>query len=129
MAGIPVTHRGLASAFVVVRGHAPAAYGPVLSNLPPGAATVVVLMGLAHRCAIAELLVARGWKASTPAAVVQGATHLEQTSWTGTLGRLGEAVADGSESAGVLVIGEVVSLASALNASATANQERWALST
>src|SRR4029078_2020760 len=31
LAGIPVTHRGLASAFVVVSGHAPVAFVPVLT--------------------------------------------------------------------------------------------------
>src|SRR6267378_334608 len=37
MAGIPVTHRGLSTGFVVVSGHAEEAYAPVLSSLPPGA--------------------------------------------------------------------------------------------
>ena len=46
LAGIPVTHRGVAAAFVVVSGHAPAAYEPVLATLGPHTATVVVLMGL-----------------------------------------------------------------------------------
>ena len=46
LAGIPVTHRGLASAFVVLSGHAASAYGPVIDGLNPGAVTVVVLMGL-----------------------------------------------------------------------------------
>ena len=32
LAGIPVTHRGLASAFVVVSGHAEAAWRPVLDG-------------------------------------------------------------------------------------------------
>src|SRR3954467_2730710 len=34
MAGIPVTHRGLSTAFVVVSGHAEEAYAPLLSRLP-----------------------------------------------------------------------------------------------
>ena len=36
LAGIPVTHRGLASAFVVVSGHAESAWRPVLDGLAPG---------------------------------------------------------------------------------------------
>ncbi len=36
LAGIPVTHRGLASAFVVVSGHAESACRPVLEGLAPG---------------------------------------------------------------------------------------------
>ena len=46
LSGIPVTHRGLASAFVVVSGHAEDAYGPVLRSLEPGAATLVILSTL-----------------------------------------------------------------------------------
>jgi len=46
LAGIPVTHRGLASAFVVVSGHAEEAYHPVLESLAPGSATLVILMGM-----------------------------------------------------------------------------------
>ena len=61
LAGIPVTHRGLASGFVVVSGHAESAYAPVLGSLAPASATVVVLMGLANRAAIAKALLAAGW--------------------------------------------------------------------
>ena len=40
LAGIPVTHRGLASAFTVISGHGPeAAWQPVLSGLPPNGLT------------------------------------------------------------------------------------------
>mgnify|MGYP001615792961 CR=1 FL=1 len=45
-AGIPLTHRGIASGFLVVSGHDPGAYAPVLEALPPGSLTVVILMGL-----------------------------------------------------------------------------------
>src|SRR3954452_11417212 len=61
LAGIPVTHRGLASAFVVVSGHAESAYRPVLGSVAPGSATLVVLMGLATRPAIAHALREAGW--------------------------------------------------------------------
>ena len=56
LAGIPVTHRGLSSGFVVVSGHAEDAYRPVLESLAPHSATVVVMMGLGRIDAIAELL-------------------------------------------------------------------------
>ena len=46
LAGIPVTHRGMASGFVVVSGHAEDAYRPMLESLAPHSATVVVMMGL-----------------------------------------------------------------------------------
>ena len=66
----PVTHRGLASAFVVVSGHAASAFEPVLRSLEPGSATIVVMMGLANRAEIARALMTAGWSRSTPAAIV-----------------------------------------------------------
>src|SRR4030095_15658420 len=69
LSGIPVTHRGLASGFAVVSGHAEAAYRPVLESVAPGSLTLVILMGLASRAAIARVLISRGWPAATPAAL------------------------------------------------------------
>lgn len=109
LAGIPVTHRGVASAFVVVSGHAAEAYGPVLDGVAPGAATVVVLMGVRTRGAIAARLCARGWPADTAAAIVYGASHAGGTTWRGTLADLG-APQPASDLAAVLVIGAVVEL-------------------
>src|SRR5512144_2427888 len=56
LAGIPVTHRGVASGFVVVPGHAEATWRPLLAGIAPGSMTVVVLMGLAARARIAAAL-------------------------------------------------------------------------
>jgi uroporphyrin-III C-methyltransferase/precorrin-2 dehydrogenase/sirohydrochlorin ferrochelatase len=112
MFGIPVTHRGLASSFVVVSGHAAAAFLPVLRSLAPGAATVVVLMGLRNRAAIATSLCERGWPAATPAAVVLGASGEGAWSWTGTLAELGDApIPAGEDRPGTMVVGAVVALA------------------
>ncbi len=61
LAGIPVTHRGMASSFLVVTGHHEATYAPILDGLPPGSATLVMMMGLGQRARIAERLAARGW--------------------------------------------------------------------
>jgi len=118
LAGIPVTHRGIAAGFAVVSGHADSAYAPLLSSLAPSSATVVVLMGPANRAPIAALLLARGWPARTPTAVVLDASHESSASWTGTLAALGGCALpdERPESAGVLVIGEVVSLAAAIAA-------------
>src|SRR5947209_15094966 len=70
LAGIPVTHRGLASSFLVVTGHHEATYAPILDQLAPDSVTIVVLMGLGQRTRIAARLMARGWSAGTPAALV-----------------------------------------------------------
>jgi uroporphyrin-III C-methyltransferase/precorrin-2 dehydrogenase/sirohydrochlorin ferrochelatase len=113
LAGIPVTHRGLASGFVVVSGHAEAAYRPILGSIEPNCATLVVLMGLASRAAVAALLLGRGWPKRTPAAILLAASTPESFAWTGPLEALGaaELPEDRREAPGTLVIGEVVSLA------------------
>jgi uroporphyrin-III C-methyltransferase/precorrin-2 dehydrogenase/sirohydrochlorin ferrochelatase len=118
LAGIPVTHRGAASALAVVTGHHEAVYAPLLDGLPPGAATLVVMMGLGRRGPIAERLLARGWAAETPAAIVLGAATPQSWSWTGRLAELGAAaLPDTSAGApGVLVIGAVVAVAAEIAA-------------
>jgi uroporphyrin-III C-methyltransferase / precorrin-2 dehydrogenase / sirohydrochlorin ferrochelatase len=116
LAGIPLTHRGVASAFVVVSGHDPAAYRPVLGGMAPASATVVALMGLAGRRGLAAFLIDRGWSAATPAAVVLGASREEARVWTGTLADLPDALASPpiDDLPGTIVVGEVVSLAGVL---------------
>jgi len=111
LVGIPVTHRGLASGFVVVSGHAERAYRPVLESLPPRSATVIVLMGLASRAATARVLLERGWSPATPAAVVLGASTADARTWLGTLSELGQAPCSNADLPGTIVIGDVVTLA------------------
>ncbi|HEY0254421.1 MAG TPA: uroporphyrinogen-III C-methyltransferase [Kofleriaceae bacterium] len=110
LAGIPVTHRGLSAGFAVLSGHAESAFAEALDSLAPNALTLVVLMGLRTRGAIAGRLVARGWDAATPAAIVVGASHDGSARWLGTIGELATAAID-SELAGVIVVGKVVALA------------------
>jgi uroporphyrin-III C-methyltransferase/precorrin-2 dehydrogenase/sirohydrochlorin ferrochelatase len=116
LSGIPVTHRGLASAFVVVSGHAEGAWRPVVEGLAPGSATVVVLMGLGARDALAAALRARGWGDDTPAAVLWAAGTPRAARWIGTLAALPSASHDGADEPGTLVVGSVVGLASVLGA-------------
>ena len=108
LSGIPVTHRGLSAAFVVVSGHAESAYLPVLGSLAPQAATVVVLMGLSTRAKLAALLLSRGWAGRTPAAIVLSAATPRSQTWVGTLADLGTVQPEDTESPGILVIGDVV---------------------
>lgn len=111
LAGIPVTHRGLAAGFVVVSGHAEEGYRAVLESLAPQSATVVVLMGLAGAGPIADLMIQRGWPDRTPVGVVLGASTTNAAAWTTTLAglRFGIEPVD-REGPGTLVIGQVVSL-------------------
>ena len=114
LAGIPITHRGRASGFVVVSGHAESAYRPILESLAPHTATLVVMMGLAEVHRIAGLLISRGWRAGTPAAILLAAsTPLAETNVTSLaalattpLGLPAGALAK----AGTTVIGDVVAV-------------------
>jgi uroporphyrin-III C-methyltransferase/precorrin-2 dehydrogenase/sirohydrochlorin ferrochelatase len=116
LSGIPVTHRGLSAAFVVVSGHAPEAYTEVLSSLAPESATVVILMGIATKVSTARILIDKGWPLDTPAAVLFAASRAESESWRGTLATL--PLAPGSEegSPGIIVIGKTVGVAAQLQA-------------
>jgi uroporphyrin-III C-methyltransferase/precorrin-2 dehydrogenase/sirohydrochlorin ferrochelatase len=111
LSGIPVTHRGLTSAFTVVSGHARSAYEPVFDAMRPEAMTLVVMMGTGAQIDIASALLARGWRPSTPAALVYAASREDSETWTGTLASLqrGDGPMDPARP-GTLVIGEVVTL-------------------
>lgn len=124
LAGIPVTHRGVASGFLVVSGHPPGAYTAALEGLAPGRVTVVVLMGLASRAEVANLLRRHGWADRTPAAIVSAAATARSSVWIGTLRELATAEID-VESPATVVIGDVVTLASrmAVGTSAAATSE------
>jgi len=115
LSGIPVTHRGLASAFTVVSGHTRSAYEPVFDAVRPGTMTLVVMMGTGAQAEIASALTARGWPASTPAAIVYAASREDAETWTGSLASLqrGDGPLDPARP-GTLVIGEVVKLRAAL---------------
>ena len=111
LAGIPVTHRGLASGFLVVSGHSPDAYRSLLAGTAPNSVTVVVLMGMTHRSAIAELLVQDGWRADTPAALMLGASTREAVNLVSRLDDIGHVPLPPTDAPGTLIIGDVVSLA------------------
>jgi uroporphyrin-III C-methyltransferase/precorrin-2 dehydrogenase/sirohydrochlorin ferrochelatase len=116
LAGIPVTHRGLSSGFAVVSGHAEEAYRPMLEAIRPNSLTLVVLMGIATRAALARFLIERGWRPATPAAIVSAASTPQMTTWTGRLDELGTTGPGKTQTTvwadppGTIVIGDVVSL-------------------
>ena len=119
LAGIPITHRGVSAAFVTVSGHAPSAWTPVLDGVPPQGVTVVVLMGLGARRAIATHLVEKGWRPETPAAVLLAASTADAETWVGTLSALAAGRPElTSDAAGTIVIGDVVGIGRQLAVSA-----------
>jgi len=112
LGGIPVTHRGVSSAVLVVSGADPADFRGITATVTPGSCTVVVLMGLRVRDVIADILLDSGWPASTPAAMVLGASTGDEFTWRGTLAGLADAEPPVSADAlpGTLVIGAVAGL-------------------
>jgi uroporphyrin-III C-methyltransferase len=109
-AGIPLTHRGVASSFTVVTGHE-ACYGNAVdwTRLSASTETLVVLMGLGALPRIARTLIAHGRAPSTPAAVVRGGTTRSQATITGRLDDIAERASEVAPPA-VIVIGDVVRL-------------------
>ena len=123
-AGIPVTHRGVASAFLVVSGHDADAFASAIAGLAPGGVTLVILMGLGRSAPIASALIARGWPRATPSAVIVGATTAGQQVWRGALADLAaDAVEMSGGAAGTIVVGDVVALG-LQNAAASAEPGR-----
>jgi siroheme synthase len=122
LAGIPVTHRGVSSAFLVVSGHDEETFRSTVGALRPNGVTLVVLMGLGRSTAIATTLVEGGWSPDTPAAIVVDASMPNQHVWLGTLGWLAEK-GDAEKGAGTIIIGDVVGLAQA-NEDTAAGPER-----
>ena len=108
-AGIPVTHRRVASAFAVVAGHECEGRSDLdweaLSRMP----TLVVLMGLSALPDVVARLRAQGAPADTPVAVIASGTLPEQQTVVGTLDDIAALVAAAElDPPATIVIGEVV---------------------
>jgi uroporphyrinogen III methyltransferase/synthase len=112
-AGIPLTHRGLSTAFTVVTGHGAdgtASGGPVPVDwdaLARVGGTIVILMGVEHRAEISERLIAGGCKPSVPVAVIEDGTLPTQRTVRTTLGALGDVDAGAPAT---IVVGDVAAL-------------------
>jgi uroporphyrin-III C-methyltransferase / precorrin-2 dehydrogenase / sirohydrochlorin ferrochelatase len=117
LAGLPVTHRGVAHEFTVASGHLPPGHPDSLVNwasLAQLQGTLVLLMAVENIAAIASVLVEHGKPAGTAAAVVQDGSLSSERSLVTTLDRLAEEiVAHGLRPPAAVVIGAVVELARA----------------
>lgn len=117
-AGIPVTHRGIASGVHLLTGHCRGTLPLELDwhALADPQTTLVVYMGLANLRRIRDGLLAAGRDGATPVAVVADGTLASQHRLLTTLGRM---VADTEAAAiaapAVLIIGAVVALATRLD--------------
>jgi uroporphyrin-III C-methyltransferase/precorrin-2 dehydrogenase/sirohydrochlorin ferrochelatase len=115
LARIPVTHRGIASGFLVMAGHTSENVDRTLRSVQPNTISVVILMGVGARADLASRLIAHGWPSETPSAIVCGASTADEWTWTGPLADMGRAPAPAG-AAGVLVVGDVVKIREALGA-------------
>jgi uroporphyrin-III C-methyltransferase/precorrin-2 dehydrogenase/sirohydrochlorin ferrochelatase len=115
LAGIPVTHRGVASAFFVVAGYDVDLFASSIDGLSPDKVTLVILMGRSRAARIGRELIDRGWPRACPAAIVVDASRPEQQVWRGTVDDLaGDRVQMDGDGAGTIVVGAVVALAARL---------------
>jgi uroporphyrinogen III methyltransferase/synthase len=109
-AGIPVTHRRVATSFTVVTGHEDPTKGgsdtrwDVLANV---GGTLVVLMGASRVAEIAKALIAGGRDETTPVAAVRFGTRPDQHTVRATLGTIADT---GVESPSAIIVGDVAAL-------------------
>lgn len=113
-AGIPVTHRAVATSFAVVTGHEDPSKGESnmrWDKLATGVDTLVFLMGVANLPHITAELVKNGRPADTPAAVIRWGTKPEQRVLMTTVGKAAADVAQaGLKPPAIFIVGEVVKL-------------------
>ncbi|OGN91829.1 MAG: uroporphyrinogen-III C-methyltransferase [Chloroflexi bacterium RBG_13_50_10] len=113
-AGIPVTHRRLASSFTVVTGHEDPGKGESSidwGRISTGSDTLVFLMGMGNLAQIVNKLIQNGRPPTTPVAVISQGTSPGQRTLVGTLEDIGRrAQKEGFEPPAVIVVGEVVKL-------------------
>jgi len=113
-AGIPVTHRGVASSFTVMTGHkALREDSPNIKwdKLSQGSDTLLILMGLTNLAHIVEQLIKNNKPLSTPVAVITYGTTSRQKCVTGTLQNiLSRVESENLQPPVVVVVGEVVRL-------------------
>ena len=118
-AGIPVTHRTLASTVAFVTGHEDPTKPESAMEWPRLASaegTLVFLMGMRNLPYIVGRLIQEGKPSATPVAAIRWGTYARQQTVVGTLENIVEKVAEAKlKPPTVIVVGEVVGLRDRLN--------------
>ena len=113
-AGVPLTQRGVNSAFTVLTGHEDPDKPESALNyeaLARGAGTLVILMGVGKLPQILERLINAGLDPETPAAIIERGTHASQRVLVAAAATLAERAVDANiRPPAITVIGEVVRL-------------------
>ncbi len=118
-AGIPVTHRTMASTVAFITGHEDPGKDTSAVDWPrmaSGNGTLVFLMGMKNLPAIVDHLLAEGKPAATPVALIRWGTRATQRTVVGTLGDITKKASEAElEPPTIIVVGEVVRLRDQLN--------------
>ena len=118
-AGIPVSHRGIATSFHIITGHEKAEAGDSLSldfeNLAKCQGTLIFLMGIANMDFIARRLIECGKDPKTPLAFIEKGTTPNQRTVMATLETAGETIVRENVTApAITIMGGVVELGKTL---------------
>lgn len=117
LAGIPVTHRGVAHDFTVISGHLPPGHPESLTDWDAVArlrGTLVLMMAVENAPGIAATLLAGGRSAQTPVAVVcDGSMPGERTVFTTLADLERDLEQERVRPPAIIVVGEVVAVAQA----------------
>ncbi|HET8761054.1 MAG TPA: uroporphyrinogen-III C-methyltransferase [Nitrospiria bacterium] len=118
-AGIPLTHRGIATTVVLTTGHEDETKGG--SGIPwqdvaLTSGTLVFVMGMTHLAEIVDRLSGHGRAPDTPVAVIRWGTYPTQRTVVGALATIVRETARADlQPPGLIVVGEVVRLRERLN--------------
>jgi uroporphyrinogen III methyltransferase/synthase len=113
-AGIPVTHRGVASSVTIITGHKVSEGNEpriAWDKLSTGTDTLVILMGLGNLAYVVDQLIRNNKSPSTPVAVITHGTTGRQRCVVGTLEDiLAKVKSENLQPPSVVVVGNVVHL-------------------
>lgn len=112
-AGIPVTHRDFSSSLTIVTGHKRSGNVDELrwEHLANGSDTLIFYMGVSNLAIITAKLMEYGRSETTPVAIVQQGTTMQQKTMVGTLSTIVEiAQQEKAVSPSIIVVGDVVLL-------------------
>lgn len=117
-AGVPLTHRGLASGVTLHTAHGRDG-GVPLGGCIAGH-TQVIYMGRDRIAAVAEALVGQGMAPDTPALVIENGTRPDERRCLGTLADIADrAVATLGDGPALILVGPTVGMVAAVSAEAT----------
>ncbi len=123
-AGIPVTHRGMASSLAVVTGHCQPAGKALDWAALARMDTLVILMGIENLVEIVSALAVNGKPCNTPVAIIENGTTSEERVITGRLMDIVDlARVEEIRAPAVIVVGEVVKLHEVLRYGDRINRE------